>query len=250
MMKKLLLSLMLVLLATSPTFAFNYMLHDFGAGPFDENNNWSPIDYPWGIGHQPSPGTLGEGGEKFDLEGLKVDVDENFIYVALTNSFGYTAHSTGWNQDYRLGDLFIGTDGNPYQYAVDIVESGSTGLYSVTSWNGVQNVPGSYYGTAIATEVGAHEINTGTKLGDVTTAKTFWEDLETDYLMPGNGDTYVWEFAIDRSLLGDFTELSFHVAVGCGNDVINKTYSAVPEPTTLLLLGFGLLGAGLVRRRK
>jgi hypothetical protein len=38
---------------------------------------------------------------------------------------------------------------------------------------------------------------------------------------------------------------------GNGADVnVNRTYTAVPEPTTLALFGFGLAGFGLMRRRK
>jgi len=251
MAKRVLLGLVTVALLASPSLAFNYTLYNFGDNPFDHNNNWSPISYPCGIGNQPSPGTLGEGGEKFDLEALKIASDDDYIYVALANSFGYTAHSTGWNQDYRLGDLFIGVNGcDKYQYAIDITSSGSAGLYSVSSWNGVQNVFGSYYGTSIASQAGAHEMAAGTKLGDVTSVKTFWEDLEKDYLSPGNGDTYVWEFAFEKSLLGDFSNLDFHLTLGCGNDLMEESLSAIPEPVTILLFGFGLLGAGIIRRCK
>ncbi len=250
-MKKFVILLAVTVGLSSSAFSFSFDLYDFGSSNvFDENNNWAPIDYPYGIGNQPSPGTLGEGGEKFDLEGLNFAADDNFIYISLTNSFGYTAHSTGWNQDYRLGDLFIGDGTNPYKYALDLVDGGTTGLYSVDSWTGVQNVPGSYYGTSIANQVGAHEIGNGTKLGDVMSAYNYWQGLETNYMSPGNGDTYVYEFKIDRSLFGNQQDFSFHVSVGCGNDVINETYAAVPEPTTLLLLSLGLAGAGVVRRRR
>ena len=98
----------------TPASAFNFHYYDFGDSPFDENNNWSPINYPGGIGNLPSPGTLGEGGEEFDLEGLKVAVDQDYVYIALTNSFGYSAYSTGWGRNYNLGDLFIGTNGGGY----------------------------------------------------------------------------------------------------------------------------------------
>jgi len=248
-MKKLLLVITAFLLLTSVSFSFNFTLYDFGDTPFDHNNNWSPISYPYGIGNQPSPGPYGEGGEKFDLEGLKVASDNNFVYIALANSFGYTAHSTGWNQDYRLGDLFIGVD-SKYQYAIDIIDGGSTGLYEVSSWNGLQNVPGSYYGTSIAAQIGAHEMAAGNWLGNVTTVMSPWTNFEQGYLTPGNGDTYVWEFAFNKSLLGNFSSLDFHITLGCGNDLIEEPYSPIPEPTTIFLLGLGLVGCGIIRRRK
>jgi hypothetical protein len=248
-LKHIILTIAIIAIGAVPGFGFSFSLYDFGSSPFDHNNNWSPIDYPYGVGHQPSPGPYGEGGEKFDLEGLKVAIGADSIYIALANSFGYNAYSSSWGQSYRLGDLFIGVD-NQYQYAIDIVDGGATGLYSVSSWNGLQDLPGSYYGTPVASQLGAHEMTSGTWLGDVTTATSFWAGLETDYLSPGNGDTYVWEFAIDRSLLGNFSNLSFHITLGCGNDLIEETVAPIPEPTTLMLFGLGLVGSVFIRRRK
>jgi len=256
-MKKTLLAALILTFAVANSYGFNYYYDNVfadGTSPFDENNNWAPYDYPWGIGHQPSPGTLGEGGETFDLEGLQVKEQGNYIYIALANSFGYTAHSTGWNQDYRLGDLFIGVDGNANAYAIDIFDianTGTTSLFQVNnSWNEIQDVPGSYYNYAsVRTAAGAHEIGQGaTSLGSVDFALTGMRNYETNYLQPGNGDTYVWEFKLDKALLGNFTTLDFHVAVGCGNDWINKSYAAVPEPTTMILFGLGLAGMGITRR--
>ncbi len=249
-MKKLFLLTLVLMLGATPAFAFNFNLYDFGATPFDHNNNWAPITYPYNVGNLPSPGTLGEGGEAFDLEGLKVAVTDDFVYVAIANSFGYTAHSSAWNQDYDLGDLFIGKDGGAYTYAIDIVDGGSNGLYSVGASTGLLNQPGSYYGTPIADLVGEYQMTQGSKLGDVTSMLTFWEDYETGYLEPGNGDTYVYEFCFDRALLGDFNSLDFHLTLGCGNDLMEESFSAVPEPTTMLLFGLGLVGAAVFRRRK
>lgn len=230
-------------------YGFNFNLYDFGDSPFDENNNYSPISYPYGIGNEPSPGTLGEGGEKFDLEGLKVAMDNDYVYIAMANSFGYSAYSTGWNRTYELGDLFIGT-GSGLGYAIDLTNGGSNGLYQVTGRQGIPNYPGTYYGTSIAPLAGDFRMTSGNYLGSVTTMMTFWDDYETDYLQPGDGDTYVWEFRFARSLLGDFSQLDLHLTLACGNDVMNKTVAVVPEPGTILLLGAGLAGAALLRRRR
>jgi len=250
-MKKILVSaLVIFLLAFSPTFAaFDWQLYDFGDNPFDHNNNWSPVSYPSGIGELPSPGLLGEGGEKFDLEGFHFAVEGNTAHIALVNSFGYSAHSTGWNQDYNLGDIFFGFDGNSTQYAID-VSAGK--LFSVDSYVGIPDKPGTYYDyTEIRNQVGAWEIGSGTDLGAIDNTMNFWAGLETNPLQ-GNGDTYVWEFAFDISGLGGSagaSSISFHNILECGNDMINETYGMVPEPGTMLLIGLGLIGIGITRKK-
>ncbi len=250
-MKKVILSLAICLLLSTQAFAFNYSYYDFGQDNiFDYNNNYAPISYPYGIGNLPSPGQYNPGGEFYDLEAFNVASDDDFLYLSITNSFGYQ------QEQFRLGDLFIGVGDNKYSYAVDLQAGGANGgLFAVDSWNYIQDDPYSYYSyDDIREAAGAHEINSGSLLGGVSSMMTFEENLETAYMNPSiaNGDTYIWELKIDRSLIngGDFSNLSFHVNVGCGNDLMETTYSAVPEPATMLLFGLGLLGGAIQKRRK
>ncbi|MEP0827727.1 MAG: PEP-CTERM sorting domain-containing protein [bacterium] len=247
-MRKFLLMMLALTLLSLPAFGFEYKLgYDFG-NPFDENNNWSPITYPGGVGNLPSPGLLSEGGEKFDLEGLHFAISGNTVHIALVNSFGTSAYSTSWRQSYNLGDIFFGINGSSTSYAIDVF----TGqLYAVNTYSGIYNLRGSYYNnTAIRNAVGAYDVTSGTVLGNVNREYTMWQGLETNP-MQGDGDTWVLEFSFDKSLLNldGAQTINFHNTLGCGNDVMNKSFAVVPEPTSMMLFGLGMLGLGALRKR-
>jgi len=166
-----------------------------------------------------------------------------------------------------MGDLFIGIDGAEYSLAMDsqgMTEgtSGSTRMYDVSgnNWNYIPSIVGgygndSYPYASIKNAVGAFDKGASSQADMSSEIDVYlgWErGYESDFgaLTSDGGDTYVWEFRLHRSLIGDFKDLEFHASLACGNDVLEGSYTAIPEPATALLFALGLAGAAVIRRRR
>lgn len=253
---KLAIALILTLALGPSAHAFSWTFHDYGVGPFDFNNNWSPVDYPYGIGHLPSPGGLSEGGEKFDLEGFHAAISGSKLFMSMTSSFSDSVYSTGWRTWYRQGDIFINVDGGDWDYAIDV---STNEFVRVGSWNYITDKTGSYYSdVTIRNAVGAFEVATGTSLTAAAYVDNYYTSLETNPLAPSlYQGTHVLEWEVDMSGLSaaDIAALTggplqFHATLECGNDLIDQEINPIPEPGTLMLFGMGLAGLAYRLRRR
>lgn len=197
----------------------------------------------------------GYGGQLFDAEYLfyKLDTVNNTLSIGLQTGFnvdsGLVTHS---GKNYYAGDLALSFDGDAstYEYAVDfgrytedyygnVVGAGTDpeGLYSVTSWN-----TGVYTGFTVSNpfamnggSIVANALsNNGTGSGTADGVTSYYRQVTFDLSGLGLGDTF---------------QVDAHWTMSCGNDNINGSFN-VQEPSTLFLLGLGLLGLGLIRLRK
>jgi PEP-CTERM motif len=249
-MKKTLLlavALLFLLAGNSMAITWSFAGHVFDQNVFDYNNDYSPINYPdVEPDNVPSPG--GADGELFDFEGSKFAMDDDYLYFAVTSSFGMNIDYDGFIYD--RGDFFFGFNGSNNGFAVDM-NDGSLYANTVTPL-GIPVTPMGYHNNpAVVAAVGAYEIGAGSQyLGFASGMSHYVDEFVT-------GDTFVLEMAIAKSFLEDYgvdfnnvIDVSIHETISCGNDVIDHTYNVIPEPGTLALLTLGLLGTGIFSRRK
>lgn len=192
----------------------------------------------------------GYGGQKFDAEYLFYKIEGSTLSIGLQTGFNVVTGRQAYSgMDYWAGDIALSFDGstaNGYEYAIDFgnltkdyqqdsLGTHAAGLYSAVTWNNDM-----YPGYVAASSPFA--IATGTWFTGITEST-------------GNISDYYYEIAaFDVSgILGSYPfDLDAHWTMSCGNDAINGHVKdvKVPEPSTLVLLGSGLVGLGLFGRRK
>lgn len=205
-------------------------------------------------------------GQKWDFEGMFWNgSSKTLTLVAGWDFVNGVTHSP----KIQVGDFFMGSWGTPdYTHGKKFIAnealdfsrdsdgslqaSGTydkiTGSFSTNSTSDVTPLsdPYTYKTGGRVTSSNSFKYTTGLIINDGSMPFLGWNDSDVSGKPFNNNHYFMQIVGLNESeLIGDI----LHITLACGNDVGRGELTSVPEPSTFLLLGAGLWGMGLVRRK-
>ncbi len=203
----------------------------------------------------------GPGGQNFDIEAMYGFADQDDICIAIVTGFDQ-AGQYNWPVTSLAGDIFLdfGADGI-WDAAVDVSGPNAGKVYTPKSGVGPTEwwIDPILYPVARPMEIVFDKVDFVVDLG----ADFIYTDASPNDYLPETqdpNDHNVIELIIPRTTLGVETNAALlgaadlfiiHWTQDCGNDVGELSCTIIPEPITMLILGFGIcLFVLQLRRRK